>query len=210
MIARRPITIAACCAVLAMASACGAAEQGSFVGAEQPQPAGEAEGEGEVLIVPSTTLPSGMPSAPSSTSPQSASVDEKPLPVDPSLYVNDNDPSTAIGAICWARREIVLSLADAVTPAGAERGIEANDLPTTLDVVQAELASVSDSLSKSPSGEFGQHLIEQIDAANQRNLRSLDASQTTVIGTEYFDFENYPGVEEYVKEATDSPSCSQI
>lgn len=128
---------------------------------------------------------------------------------DPELLVNRNDPrTTALGRLCWARREVVLALVGIV---GAEVG--GRELEPTLDEVVATLATDAD-LAPLPeaarpfSDEFDTSVVAARDALAALP-RPVTADRQMEIANTYFVFDSYPGAADYVAATASDTSCRE-
>jgi hypothetical protein len=165
----------------------------------------------------STTIPGSLPDvaerpvAPSSVAPTLA-----PLPRTESvgdLYVNKNTPDSPIGVLCWSRREVALSIVKVIQPEDSRDGVPIEARPIS-DVGKDVLVRLvqSDVANKSAAGAFASQFIDSLERFNAEVAGSLDSADTesfSKITSEYFNFESYAGVEDYVAESQKSADCPQ-
>jgi hypothetical protein len=119
-------------------------------------------------------------------------------------YSNDNDPGTNYGAACWARVELMNFFLDQLP---AVEGLERSE-PNHLNLDDA-LDAVAPALARARSVErastFVEHFESQIAAARRSaGGQRLVGPAALEVGTEFFSFDNYPGVKEYAEAAADA------
>lgn len=143
-------------------------------------------------VVQSSTSSSAVPIAP-----DLGSVPE------PSVPMNRNVRDTPMGALCWARRNVVLVLVDQVDNSVADSAVLADAL--TLSI--RELEQVRDRIPTEVS-EFTKRFVADLDHAMV--ILEAAAELTAVELFDMFRFEEYPGVTSFLELAQASPSCLDI
>lgn len=171
------------------------------------------------LGAPITSMPlTGARGGPTPTPPTQPPLPDPEIDIDLSrVGVNDNDPSTPMGAVCWAVRELALlehAIHMAALPNVAVSSLPPikpteSDLGVLLPKLEAMLEPLDEASFGRPTREFVDHFIAQLGAARVGNQgRDLTRGEAIVeITKEYFDYGEYPGVQGFAKAAEASPSC---
>jgi hypothetical protein len=190
MRAPRTITIAVV-AVFAFSAAC------STESGQQIQTSDERESTTTTAMPPSSTTSTAAPTR------RAPTTEENPA------LSNLNERDGGIGTLCWARWEIarLYLQATAIFASEPERAAKAaTELAVTLPQVLEPVrnARVEDAAVASFRDEFASSLAT---ASSQVNSTSAP-SDITAVATEQFNFDAYPGINEYVAAASAASSCS--
>lgn len=142
----------------------------------------------------------------SSTSTASSTVPIAPAVgsvAEPSAPMNRNVRDTPMGALCWARRNVVLVLVDQIDTSVADSAMLADAL--TLSI--RELEQVRDRIP-AEAAEFTKRFVADLEHAMV--ILSTATELTAVELFDMFRFEEYPGVMSFLEVAQASPNCLDI
>lgn len=132
---------------------------------------------------------------------------------DKDLYVNRNIPGSPLGTLCWSRREVVLSIVTLMQPAGTEAAVPLDGRPLAEVIADVSKRIASSQIAEDPqAGKFASHFLNSLEGAATvaaDSIKSGDPDSIAKLWSEYFGFEGYPGIEEYLAVASSSPDCPQ-
>lgn len=142
------------------------------------------------------------PTPPASTPPESVDAPQPPpsvgdLPA-PDLS-NNNDTTTPLGALCWARQNVVLALTTQLANAAQQRSVDAAALASALTASREQLTKAQPLLPPELAA-FASRFAEDLTEATTKGV-TADTIATA------FDFEAYPDLDVYLRLAQASPSC---
>jgi len=110
--------------------------------------------------------------------------------------------------LCWARREIVLAIADQIpNVAGVtETSLKASDVLVAVEPAAAQLAKLSNADLPSELAP----VLERFERDVSTLSEALSVSSTVGLEqlTAAFDFEHCPALSEYLQVAISEPSCA--
>jgi hypothetical protein len=120
---------------------------------------------------------------------------------------NRNARSTPTSRLCWAQRETLLLVINAMMSSDA-KGVVTSTLIPTLDTVDAELTSLQRDNVDPSLGPFVERFAADLTAARSAwTSKPLVSAQDVVYS---FDFENYPAVKEFAAAAKRDPGCVDV
>lgn len=157
------------------------------------------------------------PTGPIQTTASSVTAPRSSIPPVPPVglpdLTNANDPSTPLGALCWARREVAISLQRAMLEdlgMGTDAASSPSDLPTAMREAQRALARHPVADASQPGNAFAAHLREQLQRAQAEadTVMAKDGGAVE-LGRKRFAFDTYPGAETYARATASAPECPQ-
>lgn len=133
--------------------------------------------------------------------------------LDEDLYVNQNRPDSPLGTLCWSRREVVLSIVKLMQPERTEDAVPLDGRPLPEVIADVTDRIASSQISEDPqAGVFAAHFLSSLDGAASNEAQAIqsgDPDSMAKVWSEYFAFEGYPGIKEYLDVASASLDCPQ-
>jgi hypothetical protein len=183
-------------------AACGTTSRVVSTGATEPLPS--------IAPVPAST--DSRDSSASSPTPPPSSGPVKPPSISavPAIAppTNRNIRKSALGQLCWARREVVLLVVRAVSgePGKTSESMDAStELLPVLDAALGEVESANVDRLAGPVAAFAARFASDLRLARSAWTSAPRVQRTNVVNA--FDFENYPGVKEYLAAAGTDAGC---
>lgn len=184
-----------------LTAGCGAASQSSDAPVSLPS----------VQPATTTTGVSGdVPSADTERPPVAGSL-ATPV-VDPDLTLNRNDPTSALGALCWSQRETMNALMMMITGSMSNPGTD-RDLTYEIEMSLARASGVLESrnseLDPMPDVRlYADELLSSVQKARELLTVADDSSIQVSDLADLFDFETYPGFEDFNAMAEQAGECT--
>jgi hypothetical protein len=173
---------------------------GSVAGSVAPQPSGTPSSAPERTQVSAPSAVTPPPSgAPNPGQERTAPQVEKPT--------NRNVRDTPTSRLCWAQREAVLLVVNAMMASDA-KGVVTAQLVPTLDIIETEIVGLQSSKVDPALAPFVQRFATDLKAARTAWTSVSSLSSQDVVNS--FDFESYPGVTEFAAAAKRDPGCVDI
>jgi hypothetical protein len=131
---------------------------------------------------------------------------EPPTTVPPDLFeTNPNRQDQDLGSLCWARWEILRILFDGYRGASDEALARFSE---GIGEISQHAAAAEERLPERYR-EFRDHFVRALGTARDRPGQSSgeSADEQFMRVQEPFDFDNYPGISEYLATAPEDPDC---
>lgn len=128
-----------------------------------------------------------------------------PPPPDPNQLINLNDASSPMGKLCWARREVVLSVRRQVNSRIDGRELSAAEVQADYVEPLSTLDTISDTSLPAIVRPFKTHFQQALRTALAAPPDSGDS-----LDTDTFAFDAYPAAQTYIQVANQEPDCAQV